>query len=161
MNGSFRQFKLTNGDEMVCELIDADEEIADIIVRRAMKIVTTDDLEDNVRYYTLKPWISFQDDSTDLISLNSVHIISESTPSATMMEHYANALADVDKYNAIKAAGVSINDIHDKMLELSEEEMEQFLSQKYEEINGPDLTQQQDSSDVGNIIRFNPKGTVH
>ena len=161
MNGSFRQFKLTNGDEMVCELIDADEEIADIIVRRAMKIVTTDDLEDNVRYYTLKPWISFQDDSTDLVSLNSVHIISESTPSATMMEHYSKALADVDKYNAIKAAGVSINDIHDKMLELSEEEMEQFLSQKYEEINGPDLTQQQDSSDVGNIIRFNPKGTVH
>ena len=161
MNGSFRQFKLTNGDEMVCELIDADEEIADIIVRRAMKIVTTDDLEDNVRYYTLKPWISFQDDSTDLVSLNSVHIISESTPSATMMEHYAMALADVDKYNAIKAAGVSINDIHDKMLELSEEEMEKFLSQKYEEINGPELTQQQDSSDVGNIIRFNPKGTVH
>lgn len=161
MNGSFRQFKLTNGDEMVCELIDADEEIADIIVRRAMKIVTTDDLEDNVRYYTLKPWISFQDDSTDLVSLNSVHIISESTPSATMMEHYSKALADVDKYNAIKAAGVSINDIHDKMLELSEEEMEQFLSQKYEEINGPELTQQQDSSDVGNIIRFNPKGTVH
>ena len=161
MNGSFRQFKLTNGDEMVCELIDADEEIADIIVRRAMKIVTTDDLEDNVRYYTLKPWISFQDDSTDLVSLNSVRIISASTPSATMMEHYAKALADVDKYNAIKAAGVSINDIHDKMLELSEEEMEQFLSQKYEEINGPDLTQQQDSSDVGNIIRFNPKGTVH
>jgi hypothetical protein len=161
MNGSFRQFKLTNGDEMVCELIDADEEIADIIVRRAMKIVTTDDLEDNVRYYTLKPWISFQDDSTDLVSLNSVHIISESTPSATMMEHYAKALADVDKYNAIKAAGVSINDIHDKMLELSEEEMEKFLSQKYEEINGPELTQQQDSSDVGNIIRFNPKGTVH
>jgi hypothetical protein len=161
MNGSFRQFKLTNGDEMVCELIDADEEIADIIVRRAMKIVTTDDLEDNVRYYTLKPWISFQDDSTDLVSLNSVHIISESTPSATMMEHYSKALADVDKYNAIKAAGVSINDIHDKMLELSEEEMEQFLSQKYEEINGPEITQQQDSSDVGNIIRFNPKGTVH
>lgn len=161
MNGSFRQFKLTNGDEMVCELIDADEEIADIIVRRAMKIVTTDDLEDNVRYYTLKPWVSFQDDSTDLVSLNSVHIIGESTPSPTMMEHYAKALADVDKYNAIKAAGVSINDIHDKMLELSEEEMEQFLSQKYEEINGPDLTQQQDSSDVGNIIRFNPKGTVH
>lgn len=161
MSGTFRQFKLTNGEEMVCELIDADEEIADVIVRRAMKIVTTDDLEDAVRYYTLKPWVSFQDDSMDLVSVNSIHIVGESTPSTSMMEHYTKALADVDKYNAIKAAGVSINDIHDKMLELSEEEMEQFLSQKYEEIHGPELTQQQDSSDTGNIIRFNPKGTFH
>ena len=160
MTGYFKQFKLTNGDEMVCELIESDEEMADVIIRRALKIVITDDLEDNVRYYNLKPWLSFQDDTREMVSLNSVHIIGECTPSKTMMEHYSKALEDIDKYNAIKAAGVSINDIHDKMLELSEEEMEEFLSKKYDEINEIETSQKMDS-DVGNIIRFNPKGTVH
>lgn len=156
MTGQFKQFKLTNGDEMVCEIIEMNEEMADVIVRRAMKIVITDDLEENVRYYTLKPWVSFQDDTSDLISLNSVHIIGESTPSLSMMEHYAKALMDVDKYNAVKAAGVSINEIHEKMKELSEEEMEAFLNEKYDEID-----EVMDSSDTSNIIRFNPKGTMH
>jgi hypothetical protein len=156
MTGQFKQFKLTNGDEMVCEIIEISEEMADVIVRRAMKIVITDDLEENVRYYTLKPWVSFQDDTSDLISLNSVHIIGESTPSVSMMEHYAKALVDVDKYNAVKAAGVSINEIHEKMKELSEEEMEAFLNEKYDEID-----ELKDSGDTGNIIRFNPKGTMH
>ena len=156
MTGQFKQFKLTNGDEMVCEIIEMNEEMADVIVRRAMKIVITDDLEENVRYYTLKPWVSFQDDTSDLISLNSVHIIGESTPSLSMMEHYAKALVDVDKYNAVKAAGVSINEIHEKMKELSEEEMEAFLNEKYDEID-----ELKDSGDTGNIIRFNPKGTIH
>ena len=156
MTGQFKQFKLTNGDEMVCEIIEISEEMGDVIVRCAMKIVITDDLEENVRYYTLKPWVSFQDDTSDLISLNSVHIIGESTPSVSMMEHYAKALVDVDKYNAVKAAGVSINEIHEKMKELSEEEMEAFLNEKYDEID-----ELKDSGDTGNIIRFNPKGTMH
>ena len=98
----------------------------------------------------------YQDDTSDLISLNSVHIIGESIPSLSMMEHYAKALVDVDKYNAVKAAGISINEIHEKMKELSEEEMEAFLNEKYGEIDQP-----KDSGDTGNIIRFNPKGTMH
>jgi hypothetical protein len=42
------------------------------------------------------------------------------------------------------------------MKELSEEEMEAFLNEKYDEID-----ELKDSGDTGNIIRFNPKGTMH
>lgn len=151
----YKQFKLTNGDEMICELVaNGDEDsTADVIVRRAMKIVTTDDLEENVRYYTLKPWISFQDDTTDLVALNSVHIVGESTPSETVMLHYAAALADADKYNKVKKAGFTLQEIQEKMQELTEEEMNIFLQAKYDEIA--------DDSAISNIIQFKPKGTVH
>lgn len=151
----YKQFKLTNGDEMICELVaNGDEDsTADVIVRRAMKIVTTDDLEENVRYYTLKPWISFQDDTTDLVALNSVHIVGESTPSETVMLHYAAALADADKYNKVKKAGLTLQEIQEKMQELTEEEMNIFLQAKYDEIA--------DDSAISNIIQFKPKGTVH
>lgn len=155
MSAEYKQFKLTNGDEVVCELIASGEEdsTADVIIRRAMKVVVTEDLEENVRFYTLKPWMSFMDDMTELVALNSVHIVGEATPSETIMIHYAAALADVDKYNKIKKAGMTLQEIQEKMMELTEEEMESFLNEKYKEV-------EQDSA-VANIIQFRPKGTFH
>jgi hypothetical protein len=163
MSGEFKQFKLTNGDEMVCELISVDPDgnsTADVIVRKAMKIAVTDDIENNVRFYTLKPWMSFIDDTNDLMALNSVHIVGESTPSQTIMTHYIAALADVDKYNKIKGSTLTLQEIQEKMKELTEEEMDAFLDEKYAEIEAK-MNENENDSDSGNIIRFKPKGTFH
>ena len=155
MSGEYKQFKLTNGEELICELVAAGDEdsTADVIVRRAMKIVVSDDLEENIRYYTLKPWMSFMDDTQELVALNSVHIVGEAKPSETMMIHYASGLADADKYNKVKQAGLSLKEIEDKLKELTEEEMDAFLQTKFDEIAA--------DSDISNIIKFKPKGTVH
>ena len=155
MSKEYKQFKLTNGEELICELVASGEEdsTADVIVRRAMKIVVSDDLEENVRYYTLKPWMSFMDDTQELVALNSVLIVGEAKPSETMMMHYASGLADADKYNKVRAAGISLKEIEDKLKELTEEEMDAFLQTKFDEIAS--------DSDMSNIIKFKPKGTVH
>ena len=155
MSKEYKQFKLTNGEELICELVASGEEdsTADVIVRRAMKIVVSDDLEENVRYYTLKPWMSFMDDTQELVALNSVHIVGEAKPSETMMMHYASGLADADKYNKVRAAGISLKEIEDKLKELTEEEMDAFLQTKFDEIAS--------DSAMSNIIKFKPKGTVH
>jgi len=161
----YKQFKLTSGDEVICELVEtnADGE-TDVIVRRAMKIITTDDLESNTRYYTFKPWVSFQDDTLDLVALNSIHIVSESTPSDTVMLHYAGALSDADKYNSIrKHTNVSLQEIQENMKEMTEEEMDAFLQDKYDEAEREyekSLIEDIDSS-VSNVIPFKPKGTYH
>ena len=155
MSKEFKQFKLTNGEELICELVASGDEdsTADVIVRRAMKIVVSDDLEENIRYYTLKPWMSFMDDTQELVALNSVHIVGEAKPSESMMMHYASGLADADKYNKVKQAGLSLKEIEDKLKELTEEEMDAFLQTKFDEIAK--------DSDISNIIKFKPKGTVH
>ena len=155
MSGEYKQFKLTNGEELICELVASGDEdsTADVIVRRAMKIVVSDDLEENIRYYTLKPWMSFMDDTQELVALNSVHIVGETKPSETMMIHYASGLADADKYNKVKQAGLSLKELEDKLKELTEEEMDAFLQTKFDEIAA--------DSDISNIIKFKPKGTVH
>lgn len=155
MSAEYKQFKLTNGEEMVCELVASGDEdsTADVIVRKAMKIVVTDDLEENVRYYTLKPWMSFMDDTGELVALNSVHIVGEAKPSETIMLHYAAALADADKYNKVRQAGLTLQEIEQKLKELTEEEMDEFLQAKYDEISA--------DSDMSNIIKFKPKGTMH
>lgn len=155
MSGEYKQFKLTNGEELICELVASGDEdsTADVIIRRAMKIVVSDDLEENIRYYTLKPWMSFMDDTQELVALNSVHIVGEAKPSESMMIHYASGLADADKYNKVKQTGLSLKEIEDKLKELSEEEMDAFLQTKFDEIAA--------DSDISNIIKFKPKGTVH
>ena len=51
MSKEYKQFKLTNGEELICELVASGDEdsTADVIVRRAMKIVVSDDLEETSR----------------------------------------------------------------------------------------------------------------
>lgn len=160
MTGEYKQFKLTNGDEMICELVTTgdDDSTADVIVRRAMKIVITDDLEENTRYYTLKPWMSFQDSSTELVALNSVHIVGEASPSDTVMIHYATALAEVDKYNKLRKTNLTLEEIEEQMRELSEEDMDNFLNIKFGEEAEVEKSYDSDSP---NVILFKPKNTVH
>ena len=51
--------------------------------------------------------------------MNSVHIVSESTPSEVVMAHYASALSDADKFNKIrKATNVSLSEVQAKLKEL-------------------------------------------
>ena len=160
MAGEFRQFKLTNRDEIIAEVVDhGEDDTPDIILRKVMKIIVVDDFEENVRYYTFKPWLSFQDDIEELSSLNSVHVVGEATPSKTVMMHYVKSLNEVDKYNKLKQAGMDMNEIADIIKDMTEQEMDDFLEKKFGAANDDVV----DSSDP-KIIQFRPKndkGTMH
>ena len=158
--GEFRQFKLTNQDEIIAEVIDhGDDDTPDIIVRKVMKIIVVDDYEENIRFYTFKPWLSFQDDIEELSALNSVHVVGEATPSKTVMLHYVKSLSEVDKYNKLKQAGMDMNEIADTIKDMTDQEMDDFLDLKFG--HDHDLI---DSSDP-KIIKFIPRnkgdGTLH
>tara|TARA_Y100000389_G_C17401896_1_gene485787 strand:- start:412 stop:897 length:486 start_codon:yes stop_codon:yes gene_type:complete len=158
--GEFRQFKLTNQDEIIAEVIDhGSDDVPDIIVRKVMKIIVVDDYEENVRFYTFKPWVSFQDDIEDLCSLNSVHVIGEATPSKTVMLHYVKSLSEVDKYNRLKQAGMDMNEIADQIKDLTEEQMDEFLESKFG--SDSDMEEELDPK----VIKFRPRnngdGTLH
>ena len=95
-----------------------------------------------------------------MIALNSVHIVSESTPSEVVMTHYASALADADKFNKIrKSTSVSLSEVQAKLKELTEEEMDEFLALKLSEIEETELDKS--DSQMSNIIKFKPRGTYH
>ena len=101
----------------------------------------------------IETWMSFKDETQELLALNSGHIVGECKPSETIMIHYAAALADADKYNKVRQAGLSLKEIEEKLKELSDEEMDAFISAKFDEI--------EKDSDTANIIQFKPKGTLH
>ena len=79
-----KQLKLTNGDELICEVVEKD---IDMLVRNAMKLMPIEG-DENIRYYSFRPWMLLQQDEDALQIIRSHHIVGEATPTAKMMEQY-------------------------------------------------------------------------
>ena len=84
-----RQFKLTNNEEIICEVVEwNDDETDTIVIRKALQIHALDDADVSMRYYTYKPWIMMNTDTDALHIINSAHIISESIPTEFAIEYF-------------------------------------------------------------------------
>tara|TARA_A100001035_G_C27445205_1_gene347729 strand:- start:39 stop:494 length:456 start_codon:yes stop_codon:yes gene_type:complete len=150
---NLKQFKLTNNDEIICEVVEDTDH--GILIRKVLKVIATDDFERNVRYYAFRPWLSFQDDFDELSVLNIGHIIGETTPSNTIAVHFKGAMDDVEKAKKLKRE-FNIEDIINEMGDDWDDDMlEEFLEQKMREQNFT-----QDSADP-KIIHFKPGKTRH
>lgn len=91
-----RQFKLTNDEEIICEVVEwNDEETDTMIVRGALKIIAIDDMSNTMRYYTFKPWMMMNNDPKSLQVLNSYHIVSEASPTKVATEHYTDVITEL------------------------------------------------------------------
>lgn len=88
---NFRQFKLSTGDEIVCEVLQypMDDDDATIIVRNVYKIAMLTNLNgDNNRYYHFRPWMVYQDKKELSQDINLNHIVAEATPTKELLAHY-------------------------------------------------------------------------
>lgn len=156
-----KQFKLTNDEEIICEVIQWDDpDNAAMVVRGAMRIVLIEDFKRGVRFYAFRPWMGFTDDPTMLQSLNAAHIIGEVTPSADIIKHYDGTIRKIKK--AIQKRDMPLDEIQDRASDMTEEEFEAFLTEylKDNDIFDPD-NDGFDSDTTSNVIRFKPKGTMH
>ena len=85
---NYRQFKLANGEEILCEIIQwSDEDESAIIIRKAMRIYQVDRI-DGYRMYTLRPWMMYSEDPDQLMTINDTQIIGECEPATTLMKQY-------------------------------------------------------------------------
>lgn len=129
-----RQFKLTNGDEIICEVVEWDsDEISDVIVRNAMSIVSFEAQGD--KYYTFRPWMVFQMDSEFFQSLNSNHIVAGALPAVSIVEQYTKAILIENKKE-------------EKNIEHLMEKLKDQLMSIHEAGDLPD-------SSTSNVIQFN------
>lgn len=84
-----RQFKLTNGDEIVCEIME-DLEL-DLVIRFALRL-TTISSEDNKLYYIFKPFMVYQTNQNNVITLNTSHIMGAAIPDDDLLPQYFSAV---------------------------------------------------------------------
>ena len=165
MKTDIKQFKLTNNEEIVCEVAQwNDEESEEIIIKKALKIVGIEDYQRGIKYFALRPWMSFQEDPNELHSLNASHIIVTSTPNKAMMKHYNVCLQAIERNMRIhedvrRKVWANIDEVNDQTRDLSDEELELWLDHKYGKNTGS-ITDLNDSTG-SNVIKFKPKDTVH
>jgi len=152
-----KQFRLTNGDEILCELVEEAEEEGCLLVRRILRIIATDDFESNIRYYSFKPWVSFQDDFKSIVVLNVGHIVSETDPSPTLQAHFTVANKEVEDAQADKKT-LDVDKVMKDTAGMSEDEIFEYMEQTVLEMERQE--ESRDSSE-GNVIKFPPKETLH
>jgi len=163
MSKNVKQFKLTNNDEIVCEVAAwNDEETDEIVIKKALKIVSVEDYTRGIRFFALRPWIAFQDDPEELQSLNSTHIIVTSSPTKSMLKYYNTCLTAIKqdlKKPGIPRKGVwaNLDEVNHETRDLTDDELDDYLTSKYGSMIEDELP---DSAD-NNIIKFKPKDTMH
>ncbi len=90
---NYTQFRLSNGDEIIAQVVQEPEgEEVNIVVRNAMMITRTDNLETGYRYYSFRPWMSFQLNNEYLQLLNYSHIVGEAKPSKILLNQYLKSI---------------------------------------------------------------------
>ena len=157
-----KQFRMTNGDEILCQLIEEAEEEGCLLVNRILRIIATDDFETSIRYYSFKPWVSFQDDFDQIVILNVAHIVSETDPSATLQAHFTVANKEVRESQGNRKT-LDVDKVMKDTAGMSEDEIFDYMESTVLEMEQQEedaIRNSSDSSD-GNIINFPPKGTMH
>jgi hypothetical protein len=151
---NLRQFKLVNNDELICELVQYSEDESEILVRKVLRIITAEDYDNNVRYYSFKPWISFQDEIDELTVIQAMHVLTEVMPSDSLKKHFKVALGDIQKQEALSKKNIDLDSLLEQTENMTENEIRTYMQS---------LIDDEDTRDSGdtNVIAFTPKGTMH
>ena len=162
---SIKQFKLTNNDEIVCEVLDWDigEDAGDVLVKKALRVVGVEDYQKGWRFFCFRPWRCFQDEPESLQTLNSAHIIVTSNPSKDILKHYKTCIKRIEEdiklnKNTKRKAYANLDEIQKELRDLTDDEMDDFLENKYGAVEEAPYSL---DSDDGKIIKFKPKTSLH
>ena len=138
---TYTQFRLSNGDEIIAQVVNEPEgEDFYIVVKNAMMVIRAENIVEGYRYYSFRPWMAFQQSESYYQLLNYNHIIGEAKPDETLLSQY---------YKAIVTERTDISEEN----RMSEEEIESIKRLIYES--------QETDSDNSNIVPLFDKEKLH
>ena len=165
---NIKQFKLTNNEEIICEVVewDTNDEVGDILVKKALRIIGVEDYQKGWRFFAFRPWMSFQDDPEAMQTINSSHIIVTTNPTNKILNHYKACLRGIKEDLKLAKSGkkkkvyANLDEIQHVIRDLTDDEMDEFLARKYGAVEEDSFLPDSDNS---NVIKFKPKpkDTVH
>lgn len=145
LNSQYYQFKLSNNDEIIAEVVsEPDDDDVNLVIRKAMMLVKVES-QDGYRYYSFRPWMTYQTDKLYLQLLNITHIIGEAKPDKGLLEQYFKA---VEAETSSSASEEDIDSLLEEIIKRATEE------QAEENLRG-------DSDEPSNVIRFIDKKKLH
>ena len=157
---TLKQLKLTNNEEVVCEFVESLQEEGCMIVKKVLRILAADDFDENIRYYSFRPWNSFQDNLDEISVLNLSHIITETVPSQALKKHYVGAWKELAATAEVKRE-LNFDELMVEGSGMDEDEIMELIDRKLKEKEKGVLVEV--DSDSPNIIHFNfnPTDTKH
>jgi hypothetical protein len=90
-----RQFKLADGDEIMCEVVEFHEEEDALVIRKTLKLVMMDNMQNGIRYFAFRPFMMYQLESTSFQVIQCAHIIAEAAPSQELINEYFTSLENL------------------------------------------------------------------
>lgn len=94
-----RQLKLNSGEEILCDVIQEDDEFPEIAVKHALKIVSK--IQDGYKYYTFKNFMVFADDPEVIVVIRDDAVIAYTAPAEELVVEYKKALAEMYKQKEV------------------------------------------------------------
>lgn len=94
---NLKQLKLVTGEEILADLVSTevneyDEEI--LFVRNVYVLVSTEDFENKVRFYTFRPFMMHQYEPDKILYLNGGSVICGVIPDQKVIEQYQAHIPD-------------------------------------------------------------------
>lgn len=94
-----RQLKLNSGEEILCDVIQEDDEFPEIAVKHALKIISK--IQDGYKYYTFKNFMVFADDPEAIVVIRDDAVIAYTAPAEELVVEYKKALAEMYKQKEV------------------------------------------------------------
>lgn len=151
MSNSFplQQYRLNTGEEVICEIMEWEDEANEILVRNAMVIEQgfVDESMHN-RMYAFRPWMLYIEKPHEIIVLNTESVVANCKPNDLLALQYYEAVRDMSTI-----ADDRVQD-HNKREAMKLKAMvEQIAELKKEGKERADLPD--------NVIQFPEKDTIH
>lgn len=90
-----QQFKLTNGDEILCETLEWNDDKNEVFIKNVMTIVHV--YVEEERYAVFRPYLNYAEQDSHVMALNSQHITIVSQPSELLVSQYRSSILDMHK----------------------------------------------------------------
>lgn len=86
---SYKQIKITTGEEIVCKVIDfeSDNTGETMVIMDAYILISEEDYKNGIRYYSFKPFMMWQEKDQPII-LNAYNVISIIKPHDVIVNQY-------------------------------------------------------------------------
>jgi len=150
---SLRQFKLSNSEEVVCEVLDfGEDDEHSIVVRNTLKLINVENPNSGTRYYAFRPFMLYQGDGQHVQILNPGHIVSECTPTADLITEYGKAIEDMMS----DEEGNKLNSLDD-----TRKAMQEYFAKMREAREIFELEDSDGEERVGNVYKFPGSDTKH
>lgn len=161
----FRQFKLSNNSEIVCKVLEWDnEETSAIVINNVLEVTSYDDPRGGTRFIAFRPWLTYTSNIKDVITINSNHVIAETIPGDDLLDNYKKTVTLISVRDDI--AHVTFKTGRDEEEEdIDFEKLQDLINELVDSDAGDEIQKYIDSKNAGdsdsNVIPFRNPKTYH